>query len=201
VRSRGKTLFARRCLVAVVVAAAVLILPIHLPAAAEGGHDEGPSQLLQMIIKIINFSILAFLLVKYLSKPITSFFETRSETLKAKLETMQQERDEARRVLQTYTEKHEKIEEKIKTAKAQAAEDMEKERQKVLDEAEQAAEEILGHARETIQREMIKAKSELHAEAVDLSLELAEGLIRKNIDNQDHRRFAEDYIERLTEES
>jgi len=200
-RPRGIAIFARHRLIMVLMAAVVILLPLHLPAAAEGGHEGGPSQLLSMVIKVINFSILAFLLVKFLSKPISNYFETRSETLRARLETLQRERDEARLVLQTYTEKHEKIEDEIRIAKDQAAADMDKERQKVIHEAGQTAEDILGHARETIQREMIKAKSELHAEAVDLSLELAEGLIRKNIDDQDHRRFAEDYIKRLSEES
>jgi len=179
----------------------MFLLPLHLPAATEGGHEDGPSQVWSMIVKVINFAILAFLLVKYLSKPIADFFETRSKTLKNKLETMQRERDEARRVLQEYTERHGKIEEEIQLAKNEAAGEMEKERQKLLEEAGKTAEEVLGHARETIQREMIKAKSELHTEAVDLSLELAEGLILKNIDDRDHKRFAEDYIRRIVEES
>ncbi len=177
--------------------AAILLLPVTLRASSEGGHGGGPSLLLDMIIRVINFSILAFLLVKFLSKPIADFFSARSETIRGRLDTLKAERNEARSVLQEYTEKYETIEEEIARAKTEATEEMEMERKKILEEAGRTAEDIVHHAQETIKQEMIKAKAELHAEAVDLSLDLAEGLIHKNITDEDQRRFAEEYIRRI----
>ncbi|MBI5232754.1 MAG: hypothetical protein HY880_00195 [Deltaproteobacteria bacterium] len=60
-----------------------------------------------------------------------------------------------------------------------------------------AAEKIKAQARIVAQQEIKKAKEEIRAEVVTLAIDMAEGLLRKEITEEDHKRLIKEYIDRL----
>ncbi len=188
---------------ALLVTAAVLLAPAVTLASARGGEAE-PLDIAQTLwsmgIKIVNFALLAFILVKFLSKPLADYLSARAEAIRKNLGDLETEKSSREKAVEVCEQRLKGIDEEIGRIKAEAHLEMGKEKEQALAEAHRTAQEIIHHTQDTIKQEFAKAKTDLHAEAVALSLELAEGLIKKNLNDRDHRRLAEEYILKIAKE-
>jgi F-type H+-transporting ATPase subunit b len=195
--------FVARILAALAAGMALSLSALPLVASEAGGQEAGALQknILEMSVKIINFAILVFVLFKFLSKPLATYLSARAEAIRGGLEDLRQRRKAEEDSLAVYRRRLESVEEEIVKVKEAAKLEMDKERDQVLAEAHHAAKEIVRHAQESVKREFTKAKADLFNEATRLSLELAESMIRKNISDNDQRRLADEYIERIGRES
>ncbi len=145
-------------------------------------------------IKLLNVSILGFLAFKYLSGPLNRFVDTRAEKVRQELEQATAARREAEERLREFKEKAAGIDREIEDLRKQTCEDIDREQKILLEEARAAAGHIRRHAQDTIRQEMVKARSELHREAVRLAAGLAEKSIREGITDADHRRLTGEYL-------
>ena len=59
------------------------------------------------------------------------------------------------------------------------------------------AESMVEAAKVTAEQEVRKAKAALKAEAVELAVELAEALVREKINEGDHKRLVEEYLDKV----
>ena len=77
---------------------------------------------------------------------------------------------------------------------AQAKKDADNLREKKESEADAKCNDMLDKAKKEIEAEKAKALKEIKSVAVDLSVETASKIIRKNLDSSDNRKIAEDTI-------
>ncbi len=198
--SRG---FARFLTAASVACVIIALWAVPLAASEAGGQEEGAFQrnALEMFIKIVNFAILVFILVKFLAKPLAAYLSARAEAIRTGLEDLRQRRKAEEDSLAEYRRRLENFEEEINKVREAAKLEMDKEREQVLAEAHKAAQEIVHHTQDTVKREFANARADLFDEAARLSLELAEAMIKKNISDKDQVRLAEEYIEKIGGES
>ena len=61
------------------------------------------------------------------------------------------------------------------------------------------AKKIREDAKETIKSETTKAKHEIQNEVVDLAMELAEKLIKSNLNETDSKRIVQDFVSEVNE--
>ncbi len=73
------------------------------------------------------------------------------------------------------------------------------ERQEIIRQAEISAQKIREDATETIKSETAKAKHQIQGEVVELAMELAENLIKNNLNEADSRRIIEDFVKEVNE--
>lgn len=170
---------------------------VSLAAEAEAEHPGIVNINLTLLLQAINFIILAAVLYKFLFKPLTKFMENRAEGIRNSLEEAKRARDEVVRARAEY-------EESLRTARQEAAalrqrmdREIAEERERLMQHSREEAQRLLSQARSEIEQEVRRAKAELRKEAVHLSVSAAEQLLRRNITEEDHRRFAERYIEEL----
>jgi F-type H+-transporting ATPase subunit b len=183
--------------------AALLGLPLLLVASAvlasEGAAEALPLDkiLWEMGIKILDVSIIAFFGFKLLSKPIAQAFADRSAAVRAAVEEATAGRREAEARLAEFQAKAAGLEQEIQALRSQAAADMERERGILVEEGKAASERVAQHARETIRQEITKARAELHREAAELAVRLAEEHVRATMTDADQRRLAADYFKEM----
>lgn len=168
-------------------------------AAGGGGHAPMPLDaiLWELGIKILDVTIIAFFAFKYLSKPIARAMADRSETVRRTLDEASAGRREAEARLREAQEKNARLESEIQQLVDQTAVDIEREQAIILAEAQAGAERISRHARETFRQEIAKARAELHREAADLAVRLAEEHVRSTMTAEDQRRLAGDYLKQM----
>jgi len=176
--------------------------------AAHGeGHGDGEhhglthSQVMNFIWHVLNFSILAFLLVKFLRKPISGALKGRTESIRAAFEELEAKRADAERKYAEYEGKLSTMDEQAERILKTFTEQGESEKEKIIAQATEAAERIKAQAEFYVQQELAKAKTELQTEAADMAVKMAEELIRKNLNEEDHHRLISEYLERVVQKN
>jgi len=186
------------------LAAATATLAVTLGATAAlasggGGHEAMPLDkiLWEMGIKVLDISIIAFFGFKYLSKPLAQAMASRSAAVQSALDEAKAGQREAEARLAALKAKTAGLDLEIEALRVQAAADMERERTTLLEEGKAAAEHVAQHARETIRQEFAKARAELHRDAADLAVRLAEEHVRAAMSADDQRRLAGGYLKEM----
>lgn len=183
----------------VLFALALVVVTVGVAYASgggEGGEAHG-GQLANFGWRMLNFVILAAVLYKLTAKGIKGFFVGRRAEIKTSLEAADVARAEAQKKLDECNVKLEKASSEIsgiaEMIKSQGAE----EKAKILAEAEAAAVKMQEDAKARIDQEYKRAVIELRAEATELSVQMAEEIIKKNIGKDDHEMMVNDFLDRM----
>lgn len=176
--------------------ALVLLMVLDVYAAAAGGEG-GRSEWLDFAMKVINMIILVGFLYWLLAKKIKEFFVGRREGIKTTLEQAKVAKEEAEQKYKEYTEKLEKATEEIAgisdMIKAQGL----AEKERIIEDARKAAEKMKEDTQSRVEQELKQAGNLLRAEAVKLSVEMAEELLKRNITGADHDVMVKDYLDKV----
>jgi len=163
-------------------------------AAAEAGHEE-ITFLGDWLPRLVNFAVIAFVVVYFLRKPARDFFANRSAEIGKAMQESKEARERAEAALVEMDRKVKELEADRMIADAQDR--GEKDRQALVEEGKKVAADVQVQVKQGIDVELQKAKSALAVEASLLSLELAEGGIRKKIGHDDHERIVKEYIDKV----
>jgi len=165
-------------------------------AEAEGGHNS--TELLKGLgLKTFNFVVLVGFLYWLLASKIKDFFSGRRVEIKESLEKAVERKAEAEKKYREYSEKLDKASLEIdgifEMIKAQGI----TEKQKIIEDAEKTAKKMKEDASARIEQEMKKATEQLKAQAVQLSVQMAEEILKRSITKDDHKAMVEDYINKV----
>lgn len=138
---------------------------------------------------IVIFLVLAFLLMKFAWKPLLAMLEKREDNIRQSLLDAEKARDELINVKEdtekllseARTESH-----AIVTAGKKNAERMKDE---IIDKAQSKSDALLVEAKKQIEIEKDRAIADVKAEVVNLSMKVAEKLIRKNLTKEDNLKL------------
>jgi F-type H+-transporting ATPase subunit b len=178
------------------VATALTALPA-LAQAAEEGHGEEVTFVGDWLPRLVNFAIIAGVLIYFMRKPVRDFFKNRSAEIARSIEESRQARERAAAALAEMERKMKDLEAEtgrmIEDAKARG----EKDKQALAEEGKKVAADVQAQVKASIDIEVQKAKTALAAEAALLSIDLAEGNIKEKISKQDHERILKDYVKKV----
>jgi F-type H+-transporting ATPase subunit b len=174
-------------------------------AAHEGGHGGHHglthSQIMNFIWHCLNFSILAFVLVKYLKKPISDSLKGRTEAIRAQFADLDAKKAEAERKYAEYESRLSGMDEEAKKILENYIAQGQAEKERIIIQANEAAERIRAQAEFYVQQELAKAQAELRSEVAELAVGMAEDIIKKNLTEQDHEALISDYLERVVQKN
>ncbi len=163
-------------------------------AEAEGG---GSAAWIDLAKKTFNFVVLIGLLYWLLASKTKDFFSGRRVEIKESLEKSVERKAEAEKKYREYSEKLDKaaleIDGIFEMIKAQGV----TEKQKIIEDAEKTAKKMKEDASARIEQEMKKATDQLKAQAVELSVQMAEDILKRNITKDDHKAMVKDYINKV----
>jgi F-type H+-transporting ATPase subunit b len=164
--------------------------------ATEGGH-EAITFMGDWLPRLVNFAIIAGVLVYFMRKPIRDLFKNRSLEIEKALRESQEARDKAVAALAEMERKVRELEAEVRAMVADAQVRGEKDKAALVEEGKKASKDIQEQVKAGIEIELLKAKADLAAEASLLAVDLAEGKIKSSIGKQDHERIVKDYIAKV----
>ena len=174
----------------------VLIMAVDVYASAGGGESKGHNWV-DFAWRALNFFVLAGFLYWLLAKKIKEFFAGRRDDIKIALEQAMAAKEEAEKKYKEYTAKLEKATEEIagisEMIKAQGL----AEKERILEDAKKAAVKMKEDTQARVEQELKKAGNLLRTEAVKLSVEMAEELLKRNITPADHDIMVKDYLDKV----
>jgi F-type H+-transporting ATPase subunit b len=188
---RGVLNFFLPCL----ILSSLLALTAAYASGGEGSH-EGPSWF-DFTWRVVNFLILAGILYWLLAKKVKAFFTGRREGIRTALADALTAREEAKNRFREYDTKLDKatgeIDEITRMIQAQGL----TEKERIIEDARKTAEKMKEDTLARMEQEFNKASQGLRVEAVRLSTQMAEEILRKNIQASDHETLVKDYIEKV----
>jgi F-type H+-transporting ATPase subunit b len=176
----------------------------HDPGHAAGqDHDPGHAsslssdKLWDLLLRVINFAVLIWLIVKFGAKPIGSGLAGRQRRIKEDLAELEQRKTEAERSYREFESKLANVEKDIDTIVERAVAQAEIEKTKIIEKAEKAAEDIKRQAELAVQQEIMQANRTLKNQIAEQAAVMAEELIVKNLTKEDQVAIVEDYLEKV----
>jgi F-type H+-transporting ATPase subunit b len=174
---------------------AVLSL-LLMPAAAFAAGGEGGLVNLDksLIVQMINFLLLLFILWRLLYKPFVAKMEERSQAIKKSLEEAQAARAEAHAQREEHAAKIQAAYAEAQSIRATALQEASEEQRRLVEAARGEAARLVESARAEMAQDVRRARQDLQKEVADLSIAVAEKLIRRSLDDADHRRIVQEAI-------
>ncbi len=174
---------------------------LHESTEAHGGTSAS-NPLVQLdpglfIWTILTFLILFFVLAKFAWKPLLLALESRENTIKSSLEDAEKAKTELERLNVESEEIMAKARSEAQTIRVEAKSAAEKIKADVMIQAGEDAKKIRDEAQKQIKVEKAKAISEIRQEVVNLTMRVAEKVIRKNLSKEDNQSLIEDSIKHL----
>lgn len=160
--------------------------------AAEGEHALG-----SLFWSVVNFAIFLGVLVYFLLKPARDFLVSRRDSVKSAIEETHQAKERAEAKYREYEGKLKQVNREVDEILAYFSEEGELEKKRIIANAEKAAERMKEEIKIVGNLELEKARIALKEEAVKLSLNVAEQLLRNNISDFDQERLTKEYIQKM----
>lgn len=168
-------------------------------ASSSGGHTDSGVLLKDFLWRILNFGLMAALLFFLLRKPIKNGLAGRREGIEKALAEAKQVKEAAEAKFAEYDQKLALATEEIAEIGNAIRREGELEQQKIIKSAKEMAIKIEQDAEKAAALEVAKARTELQREAVQLAVELAEELLKKNFTKEDDARLIDEYIKKVGE--
>jgi F-type H+-transporting ATPase subunit b len=188
-----KTIGAVSCLAGTILFAAVALAS----EAASGGHEETMTFMGDWLPRLVNFGIIAAIVVYFGRKPVRDFFTGRSAEIAKSIQDSKETRERAVAALVEMEKKVKDFEEETARLVADAQSRGEKDKQALIEEGRKIAQDVQAQVKQGIEIEVQKAKTSLAVEASLLSIDLAEGRIKEKMGSQDHERIVKEYIAKM----
>lgn len=174
--------------------AAGLALAPALAWAAEGG---GRSPTFDLVMKFVNFFILAGVLFYFLRKPVAQGLVDRRTSIKKELDEALKAKGAAEAKYEEYKAKVANLSAEIRQLQADFKAEGERQRARILADAEKAAETIRRQAEAAATNEAKRAADELRTEVAELAVRLAGEVLSKAYTPEDQKKAVDLTIQNI----
>lgn len=150
-----------------------------------------------MFWTVITFLIMVLILKKIAWGPLLQTLEEREAKIRHDVETAERNKAEMERLRGEYERQLDEIEGRARALLSEAEQKGARVREAVLQDAESQARKIAEKTREQLEAEKERLIRELRSEVGELSVEIAEKLMRQTIDKKVQDRFVQDFMKDL----
>lgn len=177
-----------------VLCACILLLvgASYVWASGEGGHGAGQMKdfLYRCLDFVITFGVLGYLLFG----PVKRGLMARRERIADSLEKARQMKADAESAHAECQRQLASAGKDIEKLRASLREESEQERTKIWAQARQLAESLQNDATLAAAREIAQARRQLHDEAVQLAIQMAEEILKQELTAKDHSRLVDEFL-------
>lgn len=161
--------------------------------AAEATEDWRP--IFDLIMRWLNFAIIAVVLFKFGRKPIKDFLTNRREEIDYQIKKYEQQKEaaaekvkEATKILNESTDRFEQVKQRI-------IKDGETKKQQIIEKAQQESRMQLEGTQRKIRNQIVEARNKIRSEIIDSAIALAEKRLPEEITAADEQKLIEHYME------
>ena len=169
----------------------LLISGADLFAAEEAG---GWRETYDMVLRWINFIILAAVIFKYARIPLKDFLNGQREKLAADIRKKEKEKDEASAEVEGIKAALSEGEARFQDLKTRILEQGKKRKEQIVRDAEEQSRQMMIETRKRVESQILEAKKRVKAELVDAAVEKALQHLPKEITTEDNERFLNQFL-------
>ncbi|AGA70828.1 ATP synthase F0 subcomplex B subunit [Desulfitobacterium dichloroeliminans LMG P-21439] len=154
---------------------------------------------LTLVAQVLSFLLLVYILRRFAWNPLINMMEERRNLIEANLANAEKERLQAEQIKREYQEEMRKARHEAQEVIAKATKMSEVRASEILAGAHDEAEKIKQSALVDIERERDRAIAQVQAQVANLSVAVAEKIIRKNLDVRGQEDMIEQFIQEVGE--
>ena len=151
----------------------------------------------QILISLVNLLLLFLIIKKFLFKPVMTVLEKRKQEIDGQYAEANAAVDEANLSKKQWEEKLAAAEDEAEAIIQTAAENAKYRGDKLIEDAQKRAESIVRVAESEAELERKKATDSIKQEIVEVSGALAEKLLERELNREDHKAIIESFIEEI----
>lgn len=150
---------------------------------------------------IIIFLVLLFLLMKFAWKPLLAMLEKREDNIRQALLDAEKAREELANVKEDTEKLLNEARNESQAIVAAGKKNAERMKDEIIEKAQSKSDALLADAKKQINLEKDRAIVEVRAEVVNLSLQVAEKLIRKNLSKDDNLKLINESLSSIDQKN
>lgn len=151
----------------------------------------------EIIVTICNTLITFLIVKKFLFGPVRKMMAAREEEVKSMYTTAQKAQTEAESLRSEYTERLAKAKDEAAEIVSSATRRATARGEEILRESSQQAANLMKKAENNIELERKRAMNEIKNEVANLSVMIASKVVERDIQQADHERFIEEFIDKV----
>jgi len=168
-----------------------------LASGGEGGGGLMDIHIGTILWTVIIFVFLMVVLGKFAWKPILKGLKEREDRIRESLEKADKVAADAEKAMAEQKAELDQHRQEMTEAMKRTREEAERGAQDLLERARREASETAEQARRQVEEERKRAVEQIRTEAVEIALAAASHLLKKTLDDSDHRRIVEEYMKDL----
>jgi F-type H+-transporting ATPase subunit b len=147
-----------------------------------------------VVMRWVNFLILAVLLIKLTKVPIKSFLEGKKQDIADEIKGLESEKEELLRQIDENQNLLENSKGRLAELKKRIIAQGEKNKQRIIEDAEQEAKIMLASAKQKIESRIMEARETLKSELVDTAVAIAMEKLPEKITEEVNQRLIATFI-------
>lgn len=151
----------------------------------------------EIFAQIVSFLILFFILRAFAWKRLLKLLDERKARIAADFEKIEQAKEGVNQLKNDYQAKLDKIDQLTLAKIHEAIAEGRKITDEVRKSAHLEAQEIIENARQNIRHELTKAKEELKDRVIDLTIKVAEDIIREKLTVDQDRKLVAEFLDKV----
>ncbi len=176
----------------VMVALLIVFSGVGEALAAEGSG--GWRSTYDLVMRWVNFAILAFVIVKFARLPLKNFLSGKGQEISLQIRRLEDEKNQlVQRVRQAENELEDSTG-RLLEIKERIVQSGERRKQEILAEAHQESQIIMENAKRKIEGRLLQAQSVLRAEMIDAAADLALEKLPGMVTAEDNQKLLQSYM-------
>jgi F-type H+-transporting ATPase subunit b len=169
----------------------------HAPGqAGEAEHEHEPEiHGKNLAMQLLNFAVLAFILVKFGGGAINKALLARHEQLKVDLTAAAEARRAAEERAEVQGKRLGSLEDEIAALRAGIKQEAEAEKARLIATAEERAARIAEETRFLLDQQVKEAEALLRREVAEAAVKIAEQLVTRALDGRDQQRMLDSFVD------
>ena len=152
-----------------------------------------------ILISLCNLLLITLILKKFLYQPVKKVLAQRQATLQQQYDAAKQAQEQAEHDRDAYTEKLRTANDEAERVMKEATAAADHRSEAIVASAHERADSIVRQAQTQAELELKKAEDSMKTQIVDVSTELTEKLLSREINADDHRKLIDSFIDGIGE--
>lgn len=148
-----------------------------------------------LVMRWLNFVIIAFVLVKFGRKPIKDFFANRRQEIDHQIKKYEQQKEAAEEKIAEATQMLNNSIARFEKIKKRIVEDGEKKKQQIIEGARQESRILLEGTKQKIGNQIVEARNLIRSELIESAIALAEKRLPEEITAVDEQKLLDHFME------
>jgi len=165
----------------------------HDALAAEKSSSWRP--MYDLILRWINFGIIAFVIVKYGKTPIMNFLRGQKDKLAQEINRLENEKKDAKAKIMETLKSVDESEVRFADLKDRIIQQGEKKKTEIIESAQNQSKLMLKDAKRRIDSHFLQAKKEFRAELIDRAMDMAMERLPREITDEDNDKFTRLFLD------